>query len=309
MSQLEVVTRGLLARGALDLPLPGAGGTAARHRALLDFAVGDLSLARVVEAHCDAVAILAEAGLVAAPGQLYGVWASESPTAPLTLEHGDARRGAHLHGVKRYASGATFLDAALVTARAGDDALLVEVPLRGPGIGVDGASWKSPAFADTGTATVTFDATPTRRVVGPPGFYLTRPGFWHGAMGPAACWAGGAIGLVHAAHALRREDPHSRAQLGALAASEWGLRALLDQVGAEIDGDPLDHARVGMRRALSLRHLVERLCTDILDRFGRATGPQLLAFDEACVKRHAELALYIRQCHGERDLEALASSS
>ena len=44
---------------------------------------------------------------------------------------------------------------------------------------------------------------------------------------------------------------------------------------------------------------------DVLDRFGRATGPQLLAFDGGIARRHAELALYIRQCHAERDLESI----
>jgi len=46
-----------------------------------------------------------------------------------------------------------------------------------------------------------------------------------------------------------------------------------------------------------------------LDRFGRATGPQLLAFDPDTVRRYSELTLYIRQCHAERDLESLANAS
>jgi hypothetical protein len=39
-------------------------------------------------------------------------------------------------------------------------------------------------------------------------WYLTRPGFWHGALGPAACWAGGAIGLIDAVCTLNKRDPH-----------------------------------------------------------------------------------------------------
>jgi hypothetical protein len=46
----------------------------------------------------------------------------------------------------------------------------------------------------------------------------------------------------------------------------------------------------------------------VLDHFARATGPALLAFDEAVSQRFAELTLYIRQCHAERDLQALAES-
>jgi hypothetical protein len=87
----------------------------------------------------------------------------------------------------------------------------------------------------------------------------------------------------------------------------WGLQALLRQAAAEIDADPKNVGNQARRRALKVRHLIERLCTDVLDRFGRATGPQLLAFDGLVAQRHAELALYIRQCHGERDLESIAT--
>jgi hypothetical protein len=73
----------------------------------------------------------------------------------------------------------------------------------------------------------------------------------------------------------------------------------------EIDADPHDTTHDAQRRALMARHLIERMCTDILDRFGRATGPQLLAFDARVAQRHAELSLYIRQCRAERDLETI----
>jgi len=65
--------------GRLDLPLPGKSETASRHRRLLDFGREDLSLARLAEAHIDALAILAEADCAADPTALYGVWASEAP--------------------------------------------------------------------------------------------------------------------------------------------------------------------------------------------------------------------------------------
>jgi len=59
------------------------------------------------------------------------------------------------------------------------------------------------------------------------------------------------------------------------------------------------------RDGASRHHLIERTCTEVLDRFGRATGPQLLAFNPQIARRHIELTLYIRQCHAERDLESI----
>jgi alkylation response protein AidB-like acyl-CoA dehydrogenase len=296
----------LAAAGRLELPLPGQGHTADRHAALYELGRLDLSLARLAEAHTDAAAICAEAGRLPVPGMLYGVWASDGPGSRLELSRrpdGTLR----LDGAKRYCTGAPLLDAALVTAHRGDDLLLLDVRLTEAGLAVDVGGWASPAFSATATATVSFDGVVAREsdIVGGSQWYLERPGFWHGALGPAACWAGGAAGLVDAALQLNRPDPHARAQLGALQAAEWGLRAVLRQAAVEIDADPLDAGHQGRRRALMARHLLERSCTDVLDRFGRATGPQLLAFDSLVAQRYAELTLYIRQCHGERDLELI----
>jgi alkylation response protein AidB-like acyl-CoA dehydrogenase len=296
----------LAAVGRLELPFPGRGNTAERHAALYEFGRADLSIARLAEAHTDAAAIFAEAGRAISPGLLYGVWASDGPGGRLELSrrpNGTIR----LDGIKRYCTGAPLLDAALVTAHDGDELLLVDVRLTEPGLAIDVGAWASPAFSATATATVGFEGVVVKEgdLLGPSRWYLDRPGFWHGALGPAACWAGGAAGLVDAARELNRQDPHAKAQLGALEAADWGLRALLRQAGAEIDADPTDAGHEGRRRALMARHLIERLCTDVLDRFGRATGPQLLAFDAAVAQRYAELTLYIRQCHGERDLAAI----
>jgi alkylation response protein AidB-like acyl-CoA dehydrogenase len=249
------------------------------------------------------MAIFVEAGHLAPVGRLYGVWAADGPTSLLTVSAaGDGK--IRVDGTKRYCSGADLLDAALVTAHDGEHIVLLNVPLTVPGLTVDATQWVAPAFAGTNTAAVTFENVQLTHadVIGPANWYLTRPGFWHGALGPAACWAGGAAGLVDAARAANKRDPHARAQVGALEAADWGLRALLEHAAREIDSDPSDTSHTAQRRALMARHLIERLCTDVLDRFGRATGPQLLAFDAQVAQRHAELTLYIRQCHAERDL-------
>ena len=47
--------------------------------------------------------------------------------------------------------------------------------------------------------------------VGPPGYYLRRPGFWIGSAGVAACWYGGAEGLFDALVAALRDTDRSDA--------------------------------------------------------------------------------------------------
>ena len=60
-----------------------------------------------------------------------------------------------------------------------------------------------------------------------------------------------------------------------------------------------------MIRALTVRHLVEQACTDVLRRLPRAYGPYPLVMEENISRRYQELDLYLRQSHAERDLEAL----
>jgi hypothetical protein len=290
-------------RALPELPLPGAGETARRHAALMEVARMNLSLARLAEAHFDALSILAEAGRSPIRGALYGVWASEIPGQDMTCnDH-------KLSGKKRFCTGAGLLDRALITAKCPNHCLIdVNLRTQESSLTIDTAEWITTAFADTATATVTFQSTPFKDedVVGPSRWYLDRPGFWTGAIGPAACWAGGALGLVDWALCQKRDDPHTLAHLGALEADAWHLRACLAKAGDEIDGHPHD-AVENQKLALIVRHLIETTCADILTRLGRAYGPRPLAFDPDISRRYAEVELYIRQSHAERDLESLGA--
>jgi hypothetical protein len=310
MPSLQELLAQVQASGELELPLPGRGATPLRHHALKRWGAKDLSLARIAEAHTDALAIMAEAGQSPRPGRLYGVWASDAPTGRLTyrrLVTGDYV----LQGTKQFCSGAGLLDAALVTAHGEAGILLLDAALDDFGIRPQPSRWASAAMADTDTVAVDFTdvQVSATRLVGEPNWYLSRPGFWHGAIGPAACWCGGALSLIEAATILARKDPHSRAQVGALQSLGWAMNAFLDRSGEEIDRDPLDKQGEARVRALKVRHLIERACTEVLDRFGRATGPQLLAHDRHVARQHGALTLYIRQCHAERDLETIPAVS
>lgn len=303
MPSLEEYLAGFAGSSQAHLPLPGAGQTSNRHQALSRWGALDLSFARIAEAHTDALAILAECGHVPRSGALYGVWASDAPPSRVTCERIDGGEW-RIEGIKQFCSGAAFLDAALVTANHAEGVMLFDLALKNPRMRLQPSAWASPAFADTATTAVQIDGLVVSDDdrLGDAGWYLNRPGFWHGSIGPAACWAGGALSLIDAAASLNRRDPHARAHVGALQASAWALRAMLEQSGREIDADPLDRSATARIRGLKVRHLIERACAEVLDRFGRATGPHLLAYDAHVVRQHQALGLYIRQCHGERDL-------
>jgi alkylation response protein AidB-like acyl-CoA dehydrogenase len=283
------------------IPLPGGGSTAERHQRLFEIGREDLSLARLVEAHWDALAILAEVGRKAELGVLYGVWAAEAADKAMKMD------GLSISGGKPFCSGAGIVDRALVTVKE-PEARLVDVDLRGRdgAIDFDESSWKTSAFAATKTSFATFHSVALRKedIIGPCGYYLQRVGFWHGACGPAACWAGGAAGLFDWASKQKRNDPHTLAHLGAISAAIWSMEAALQTSGREIDAKWND-VEAAQTRALTVRHIVEQGCTDVIHRLARAHGPHPLTMDARIARRLLELEIYIRQSHAERDLESL----
>ncbi|HVT67291.1 MAG TPA: acyl-CoA dehydrogenase family protein [Trebonia sp.] len=293
-----------VASGRLDLPVPGSGATRRRWAAFADLATEDLSLARLAEGHADAVAILAElSGTQPEAGSRWGVWAASPPGANVTA----SRKGGTwiLRGTKQYCSGARICTHALVTAAADDGPRLFAVPVAGlepvPG------SWPATGMAGSDTLDVSFPAVPAEPV-GPPRGYTDRPGFSHGGVGVAACWYGGAraIGRTLLTAAAKRDiGPHALAHLGAVDIALRAARAALDQAADEIDADPRDQRGEGAARALRVRSLTEAVATDVLARTGRALGAGPLSHDKAHSRAVADLTVYLRQHHGERDLARL----
>ncbi len=307
MNQTPRLLRRLFDTGGLELPRPAAGDTPRRFRELIEIArTFPVGVVRLAEAHTDACAILCELGHEPRPGSLYGVWASASPTG------GPELAGDVLNGTKRFCSGLGIVDRALVTVtdRSGASILVDVDVVVADTIATDTSRWSTVALDDTATGDITFTnhtVDPDARI-GSPGDYLDRPGFWHGALGPAAAWAGSVLGIIDVADAMTSDDPHQRAHVGAMTATRWSLTALFDAAGREIDDDPdsIDAAEV---RARSIRHVTERSCADVMDRFDRAFGPRPLTTDPDLARRVADTHLYLRQHHGERELAALVDAA
>jgi len=287
-----------------DVPLPGSGRTWERFAFLAHIAETSPALARLVEGHLDALAIMAELGTPAPAYARLGVWAAE-PGQHVAAHRTSA--GWRLDGVKPYASGANELTHALITARDGEDRLLFLVSSSGwtsrPG------TWQAVGMAGSDSPTVDVAATlPDSGLVGAPGSYLGRPGFWHGGLGVAAVWHGGAVGVAAAlrqAADARHISPHAAAHLGGVEVALVAAESVLRDGARAIDDDPLDLAGVGQRRAMIARAAVERSATEVLDRVGRALGAGPLCHDRAHARRVADLTVYLRQSHAEADLEAL----
>ena len=292
------------------LPAMGTGLSQERLWFLSCVARHDLGLARLLEGHLDATQILWEANRPVASDQLYGVWASGGPADTAALEQ-RGESGLQLVGEKPFCSGSDIVDRALVYIYPAEQLLEVDMgAIAATGRAqFDGEQWKTSALAQTHTWTVRFTGVVVSRkdLVGVKSWYFDRPGFCLGAFAPAACWAGGAMGLVDSVRKRSMKDVHAQAHLGAMVSSVCTMQAMLRWGAKQIDTDPANASARLFPAALLVRHQIERACTDIMDRFGRTLGPRPLVFDEDNARRVAELTVYIRQCHAERDLEELGA--
>ncbi|MCU4185462.1 acyl-CoA/acyl-ACP dehydrogenase [Acidiferrimicrobium sp. IK] len=299
----------VLAAGGL--PLPGGGATAERLRALAAAGAEDLSVARLAEGHADAVAILAEAGREAQPQTVYGVWAAVSGKTDVTATRdGETWR---LSGVKQFCSGASLCDRALVRARADDDDLLFDVDLRQAGVAALDGTWPAVGMEGSDSRAVSFESVRMAAdgVLGGPGFYVERPGFWHGGVGVAAVWFGGARGVLDAAAAslAPTAGDGELALLGSAVAHVEAMDALLERAGREIDEDPQDRRGGARRRALVTRHALHAGAGAVLAAAAGAGGARPVSLEPDNARRVADLYVYLAQHHPGRDGAALGRLS
>lgn len=258
-------------------------------------------MGRLVEAHADAIAICVELSAQAVgTGQRWGVWAA----GPADRLRADRTNGHwRVEGTKDWCSGASLLTHALVDAATPHGQQLFAVALDDPGVVIGPPTWEGPGMARSDTRTTRFERV-SGVPVGRTGEYLSRSGFWPGAIGVAACWHGGTAAVARPllVRARQSSDPHLLAHLGAV---HVALQQDSDALGAaawQVDERPGDEHAV---LALSVRSTVERNAVEVMDRLARALGPGPLARDGVHAGRVADLTVYIRQHHAERDLEQI----
>ncbi|WP_225310260.1 acyl-CoA dehydrogenase [Microbacterium testaceum] len=283
---------------------------AATWELLASVAARDVAAARVLEPHLDALSILSEAAregvaVDVEPGGSWGVFAAEGPGMRL-----EARQDAGtwtLHGSKPWCSLAAHLDRALVTAWVDDDRRqLFALDLRGPAVTARPGPWHARGLDRVVSAPIDVDGA-VAVPVGEPGWYLRRSGFAHGGVGVAACWWGGALPLRDAlreAAATDRADQLSRVHLGRADTALWAARAVLRET-ATVFGAGVS-ASAGLRAARA-RTVVADAVETTLAEAARALGPLPLVADEEHAQRVADLQVYVRQHHGERDVARIGA--
>ena len=310
--------RDLVAQGLDQLPMPGSGYTLERWRALAAVAEHDLSLAKLYEGHTDALAILAELGGASQrrlPGEemVWGVWASEAPGGRVSFAPTTADGAVLLNGVKHWCSGARGASHALLTVWPGeaqqpnDAPQLVWLPVNQPGVHVIADAWKAVGMNASASLQVQLKGARAWRV-GSPGQYLSRPGFWQGGAGVAACWYGGTSALANTLFRAVAQKPESArspfllAAAGKVAVTMRAMALMLQGAARWIDAHP--HADASAI-ALGVRLSAAAGATQVLEEVAAALGATPFCADAAFARAAADLPVFIRQSHGDRDYVAL----
>lgn len=289
--------------GLDQLPMPGGGQTLERFSRLAQVAGHDLRLCKLYEGHTDALAIIHELNSPLPPvGSTWGMWAAEPPTARVRVR----REGQRLvvDGRKAWCSGAAVVSHGLLTAW--DEAglqQLVAVQMNQPGVTVRTEGWNAVGMAATGSVEVVFDGV-MGLAVGGPGDYLSRPGFWHGGIGIAACWYGAAqrLGEVLREQCAKYAEPHALAHLGAVDSALNSAACVLRDSAAQVDREPLANAR---QVAQLTRACIEDVVEQVIHHVGRAVGAGPYCKDAHFAQLMTDLPVYMRQSHAERDLASL----
>jgi hypothetical protein len=305
----------VLAGHYAGLSLPGRGHTLARWAVLAAIAARDVVAVKLFEAHADGIAILADldaggeisrvAAQQAGGTPIWGVWAAQPPDARVTGK-ADAAGVLRLDGRKAWCSGAAQMTHALLTYfNERGEAALAAVFLQEPGVRITGEGWHAVGMAATHSVDVCFDGV-RAAPVGVPGAYIDRPGFWHGGAGIAACWYGAMLPFAQALadKMAARPEPHGMAHLGRIDVLLQQTRALLREAARDIDAHPQADARAS---ALRVRAAVEATALQVMESAAKALGAAPLCRDAALARRFADLPVFLRQSHAERDLADLGA--
>lgn len=294
---------------ASRLERPARGQTTQLWSALATLGSVDLTVARVVEPHLDALAILDEAHVDPAafpPDATWGVYAAEGPGQRLTAMELGSRWV--IDGRKPWCSLADRLTHALVTAWVDDSTRgLFALALGERGVRAESAEgeWVSHGLPQVTSCAI--EVTRVRaRPVGSPGWYLQRPGFAWGGVGVAAVWFGAAVAVARrvAEHVAQRPaDQVALLHLGqldlALSTARAALATAAEAADAAVDGPP-----AGLVAART-RSVVAESVEAVIRVADHAMGPGPLATDAEHAQRVSDLRLYVRQHHAERDVADL----
>ena len=267
---------------------------------------GDLSVARLVEGHFNAVALVVRYGTAAqlsslassvADGALSGVWGADD-AAGLKIETDNT--GARLSGRKILASGAGTVTRPVVTAKAGEDLLMCLLDLPADHA-VDLSSWNAQGMRSTATGAVDLTGIPIgpAEIIGGAGDFMRQPHFSGGAWRFCAAHLGAMEKLVelfrdHLTSRGRGDDPYQLQRMAQCVAAATTARFWIEEAARRLGADDHDPAAVVAFVNLT-RMVTERAALDIMEAVQRGVGLVSFIRPNPIERICRDLSTYLRQ--------------
>src|ERR1700761_370086 len=285
-------------------------------RVLAAIGRGDLSVGRIFEGHVNALFLIHMFGTtdqrarfqnLAAGGALFGIWNTDAPTSPVTLDKG------YLCGKKNFASGVDGLAFALITASTPSGRQMAVVPVKD--LPVDRSWWRPLGVRASGSHIVDFDRVqvPTENLLGAPDVYLREPWFSAGAIRFVAVHVGGMHAVLdttlnHLLKSGRGSDPHQQHRLGSMGYEVATGYAWLDHAATSWTGIEGHSPRNVIATMSAARAAIERAALRVLELAERSVGASGMIAPHPLERLVRDLRTYLRQPNPDKALSEVAAA-
>jgi len=266
---------------------------------------GDLSIARLIEGHINAIALVCRYGTPAQQaslasdvrdGALAAVWGADD-AAGLKIVSRD--RYSELRGRKILASGAGLVTRPLVTAKSGDDQYMYLLRLA-PDHPVDLSGWTAQGMRSTATGAIDLTEIPIGpdETVGAAGDFMRQPTFSGGAWRFCAAHLGAMERLVelfrqHLVARGRAEDPYQLQRVAVCVAAVRTARFWVEEAARRFGGEADPEATVAFTNMT--RMVTERSALDIMESVQRGVGLSAFIRPDPIERICRDLSTYLRQ--------------
>lgn len=279
-------------------------------RSLIAIGRGDLSVGRIFEGHCNALALIERCASVSqceeidhllAGGAIFGIWNTDVPTDPVVLA------GTKLRGKKNFASGVDGISHAIITASLLSGRQMLIVPTAR--LQVDRSWWKPLGMKASGSHIVSFEGLTfsESEFLGGLDDYLKEPWFSGGAIRFLAVQVGGMhavldVTIAHLRKTNRAGDPHQAHRVGLMGVAVATGYQWIDNVAlrwAAIERS--DPAEI-IAAANAARVAIEKAALEVLELAERCIGAAGMIEPHPFERRMRDLRTYLRQPNPDKAL-------
>jgi alkylation response protein AidB-like acyl-CoA dehydrogenase len=282
---------------------------------------GDLNVGRIFEGHVNALFLIdrfatetqrATVFRQAGEGALFGVWNTDLPGNPLSMDSGI------LKGAKSFASGVDGLTAAIVTVDTPEGRQMLLVPTEP--LSVDRSWWRPAGMRASGSHIASTEGLPVTEdmLLGASDDYIREPFFSGGAIRFVAVQTGGIHALFDCAveHLRRTQRADNAHQSQRIALMGIALQTAYDWLerGADAWADALQNdsdQRAGrhlIATTQAARGAVERAALDVLELAECAIGAAGFNAPHPLERLDRDLRTYLRQPNPDGAMTALGAA-